>query len=133
MSRPRQETERLVRLTSRRWGGKHRWYCLYCGRRASQVDHFFPESTGGSSKPMNLVPACPTCNKHKMDREPMAWLKAVGVPIKRREWLWKVVHNPEFRILLEPPPHVWTLNYPAGNLIPRPERPKRASSGQKGK
>jgi HNH endonuclease len=40
--------------------------CFYCGRRPPEVtlhlDHFEPQSAGGSNDPDNLVTACAECN-----------------------------------------------------------------------
>lgn len=43
--------------------------CGYCGVRletdAFQVDHIYPLAKGGSNLDINLVAACPLCNKSK--------------------------------------------------------------------
>lgn len=46
-------------------------YCLTAQRIIGpllEVDHFIPESRGGSSEEENLWMACPMCNSHKSDR-----------------------------------------------------------------
>lgn len=50
----------LLELTNRK--------CAYCGKggRPLQVDHIYPKSKGGSSRPDNLTMACYVCN-HKKD------------------------------------------------------------------
>lgn len=48
---------------------KHR--CVYCGDRASTVDHIMPVSRGGAPRSwLNTVAACPPCNQTKADRTP---------------------------------------------------------------
>jgi 5-methylcytosine-specific restriction endonuclease McrA len=45
--------------------------CQYCGRKAPEVvlhlDHIFPQSKGGKSKPENLITSCLECNIGKQD------------------------------------------------------------------
>lgn len=53
------------------FGGK----CAYgCGRPASTADHVWPVARGGQSAPTNVVPACPSCNSSKKDRDPTPWI-----------------------------------------------------------
>jgi 5-methylcytosine-specific restriction endonuclease McrA len=47
-------------------------YCLTAQRIIGPllaIDHFIPESRGGSSDEENLWLACPMCNSHKADRQ----------------------------------------------------------------
>jgi 5-methylcytosine-specific restriction endonuclease McrA len=47
-------------------------YCLTAQRIIGpllEIDHFIPESRGGSSDEENLWLACPMCNSHKADRQ----------------------------------------------------------------
>jgi 5-methylcytosine-specific restriction endonuclease McrA len=47
-------------------------YCLTAQRIIGpllKIDHFIPESRGGSSDEENLWLACPMCNSHKADRQ----------------------------------------------------------------
>lgn len=39
--------------------------CYVCKGRATQVDHLFPRSLGGSNHPNNLAAICETCNKKR--------------------------------------------------------------------
>ncbi len=49
--------------------------CAYgCGRQAKAIDHVWPVSRGGQSRPDNLVPACTTCNSRKKAADPSPWL-----------------------------------------------------------
>lgn len=84
----------LIRTASKRWGGRHRWRCVYCGRVGNQVDHFWPEHLGGTSEARNLVPACEACNSRKKDQHPVEWMKLVGVPFERAKLLWEIFHDP---------------------------------------
>ena len=36
--------------------------CVYCGNKATAVDHIIPQSVGGSDKHKNLVASCKLCN-----------------------------------------------------------------------
>ncbi len=48
------------------------WACVYCGVSGQhdrlQLDHLWPEATGGCAVPGNVVPACPTCNSDRYDQ-----------------------------------------------------------------
>lgn len=47
-------------------------YCLTAQRIIGpllEIDHFIPESQGGTSDEENLWLACPMCNSHKADRQ----------------------------------------------------------------
>jgi HNH endonuclease len=47
-------------------------YCLTAQRIIGpllKIDHFIPESRGGTSDEQNLWLACPMCNSHKSDRQ----------------------------------------------------------------
>lgn len=83
MTRSLYASKELTRLTEERWGPKHRWSCVYCGRPASQVDHFWPLNTGGPDTAGNTVPSCQRCNRDKSDHAPFAWMVTVGVPESR--------------------------------------------------
>lgn len=61
-----EETKQLVRRRAR-------FACEYCGVSETSaggeltVDHFRPQSKGGSDEPDNLVYACVRCNLYKSD------------------------------------------------------------------
>lgn len=46
--------------------------CQFCGKALTSseatLDHFVPKSSGGETKPHNLVTACKTCNNQKSDK-----------------------------------------------------------------
>lgn len=51
--------------------------CAYCGTRGDMhMDHFIPLAQGGTHTLDNLVPACPTCNLNKQDKDPETWYRA---------------------------------------------------------
>lgn len=39
--------------------------CSYCGDEAESIDHIVPVAEGGGNDPLNLVPACQSCNSSK--------------------------------------------------------------------
>lgn len=49
--------------------------CVYCGRKATTVDHVFPKSLGGKDSYENCVAACTKCNGKKSNKllETMGW------------------------------------------------------------
>lgn len=66
--------------------------CVYCGKKATEVDHVRPLSRGGIEHGANLVPACKSCNSAKKDRLLNEWdevkiARAVTKSrIVRKEW-----------------------------------------------
>lgn len=49
--------------------------CAYsCDRRAEHLDHVIPVAMGGETVYGNMVPACPSCNSQKKDRDPLPWI-----------------------------------------------------------
>lgn len=49
--------------------------CAYsCGRKAEHLDHVIPVALGGKTVYGNMVPACPSCNSQKKDRDPLPWI-----------------------------------------------------------
>ena len=47
--------------------------CAYCGEPAQSLDHVHPKARGGLTVPLNLVPACLSCNRRKGHREVFSW------------------------------------------------------------
>ena len=66
----RQQTPNLEELVREELG----WNCIYCaipgGDERLQLDHLWPEATGGCLVIGNVAPACPTCNS---DRRDLPW------------------------------------------------------------
>lgn len=52
--------------------------CAYCPAPATTWDHVVPVVRGGDTTPLNIAPACSTCNSSKRDRNVWAWLAATG-------------------------------------------------------
>lgn len=131
MPRSRQETERLQALTIKRWGPRALWVCVYCGRPANQIDHFFPISQTGTNDDFNLVPACARCNRSKQDHDPVKWMKAVGVPFVRANLLWQMYwfKGLPWHLLRQGDielPRI-TLDYEPAKALKRPNRPIQGS------
>ena len=47
-----------------RSGGK----CVYCGAKATEIDHVIPRSNGGTNSSYNLVASCKSCNQMKSNK-----------------------------------------------------------------
>lgn len=58
------------------WEDRDTWSCVYCGGPFEHVDHVHPVSRGGTDDPMNLVPACATCNYKKHARHVLDFIAA---------------------------------------------------------
>ncbi|MBI3662046.1 MAG: HNH endonuclease [Acidobacteria bacterium] len=57
--------------------------CVFCGKKATQVDHATPRSRNGNTKKENLQPACLGCNSSKgakTSAEYIRWLKRKKIP-----------------------------------------------------
>jgi 5-methylcytosine-specific restriction endonuclease McrA len=39
--------------------------CVFCGKKATEVDHSIPKSKNGDTTKENLQPACQHCNRQK--------------------------------------------------------------------
>lgn len=50
--------------------------CVYCGNKATTIDHVHPQSKGGQDSFTNCVAACVTCNgkKGNMSLEELGWV-----------------------------------------------------------
>lgn len=47
--------------------------CIYCGKKAEQLDHIIPLSRGGQHSVGNLAPACKPCNLSKNNKLVSEW------------------------------------------------------------
>lgn len=61
--------------------------CLYCGRKATTVDHIQPRCQGGLSVWSNLCAACVACNSRKGGRTPEQAGMTLLWPIRSRRAL----------------------------------------------
>jgi 5-methylcytosine-specific restriction endonuclease McrA len=50
--------------------------CVYCGKKATTVDHVRPLFRGGWEHEDNLVPACKSCNFSKGTKLLTEWVRA---------------------------------------------------------
>ncbi|WP_245548379.1 HNH endonuclease [Gordonia araii] len=63
--------------------------CVYCGSRATTIDHVVPRSRGGQNTWDNCVACCAPCNRRKADRmlHELGWsLNRQPVAPKGRHW-----------------------------------------------
>ncbi len=49
--------------------------CVYCGRKATALDHIIPVSVGGQTVLNNLVASCTNCNVRKSNADWELWYK----------------------------------------------------------
>ena len=42
--------------------------CVYCGAKATEIDHIIPRSSGGTNSVYNLVASCRACNEKKSNK-----------------------------------------------------------------
>ena len=52
--------------------------CVYCGAKATEIDHVIPRSNGGTNSVHNLVASCRVCNKKKSNLSLKDFGKLVG-------------------------------------------------------
>lgn len=52
--------------------------CVYCGAKATEVDHVISRSNGGTNSVYNLVASCKSCNKKKSNLTLKSFGKLVG-------------------------------------------------------
>lgn len=79
-------------LTTEQWLGildKFNYQCCYCGQEydSLQQDHFVPVSKGGWYTETNIVPACPTCNASKNNKDYEDWYQYQSFYDAQRELL----------------------------------------------
>lgn len=54
--------------------------CVYCGAKATSIDHVIPVAHGGSSRRGNLLPACGSCNSRKKTMSLQEFLSLAKCP-----------------------------------------------------
>ena len=52
--------------------------CVYCGAKATEIDHVVPKANGGTDSTYNLVASCRACNKKKSNSSLKEFGKKVG-------------------------------------------------------
>lgn len=59
--------------------------CVYCGAKATEVDHIVPRANGGTNSVYNLVASCKNCNKNKSNLSLKDFGKLVGKDFSKLE------------------------------------------------
>ena len=52
--------------------------CIYCGAKATEIDHVIPRANGGTNSTYNLVASCKSCNQMKSNLSLKDFGKLVG-------------------------------------------------------
>ena len=73
--------QKLRSFIFNRSGGK----CVYCGNKATEIDHVIPKSNGGTNSSYNLVASCKTCNQMKSNLSLKDFGKLVGKDFSKLE------------------------------------------------
>ena len=58
--------------------GRSNGKCVYCGAKATEIDHVVPRANGGTNSTYNLVASCRNCNEKKSNLTLKAFGKSVG-------------------------------------------------------
>ena len=58
--------------------GRSNGKCVYCGAKATEIDHVIPRSNGGTNSTYNLVASCRACNQMKSNLTLKEFGKLVG-------------------------------------------------------
>lgn len=69
--------------------------CVWCGAKATTVDHIVPWSRGGSWFPHNLMAACYTCNQERLDDEARAYFEQVRDRVPKPERVLRLIYVAE--------------------------------------
>ena len=76
-------------FTGKEWNicrGSFNNKCCYCGKETDlQQDHFVPLAKNGEYTKNNIVPACPSCNVSKSDKDFFEWYPQQSFYSKKRE------------------------------------------------
>ena len=59
--------------------------CVYCGAKATEIDHVIPRANGGTDSTYNLVASCRACNEKKSNLTLKAFGKLVGKDYSKLE------------------------------------------------
>ena len=52
--------------------------CVYCGAKATEIDHVIPKAKGGTNSSYNLVASCKSCNQMKSNKTLKEFGKLMG-------------------------------------------------------
>ena len=58
--------------------GRSNGKCVYCGAKATEIDHVIPRSSGGTNSTHNLVASCKACNQMKSNKTLKEFGKLMG-------------------------------------------------------
>lgn len=88
------EANVIATLTASEWKqilADWNYSCAYCGRSLDTVhrEHFVPLIKGGAYAKGNIVPACPTCNRKKGDKDPVDFISSLGNALS----VWAKIQN----------------------------------------
>ena len=59
--------------------------CVYCGAKATEIDHIVPRAKGGTNSVYNLVASCRSCNEKKSNLSLKAFGKLMGKDFSKLE------------------------------------------------
>ena len=59
--------------------------CVYCGAKATEIDHVIPRASGGTNSAYNLVASCRACNQMKSNLSLKEFGKLVGKDFSKIE------------------------------------------------
>ena len=59
--------------------------CVYCGAKATEIDHVIPKSSGGTNSVHNLVASCRACNQMKSNKTLKEFGKLMGKDFSKLE------------------------------------------------
>lgn len=62
--------QKLRKMAFKKYGRR----CVYCGAKATHIDHLVPVSRGGTYSIENLRPSCKDCNLKKLDKTLLEFL-----------------------------------------------------------
>lgn len=70
-----------VNLSKREVLRRDEYMCQYCGKKSTQltIDHIIPKHAGGTNDWLNVVAACPPCNRRKGGKTP----DQANMPLRR--------------------------------------------------
>ncbi|MCB0035786.1 MAG: HNH endonuclease, partial [Anaerolineales bacterium] len=70
-----------VNLSKREVLRRDEYMCQYCGKKTTQltIDHIIPKHAGGTNDWLNVVAACPPCNRRKGGKTP----DQANMPLRR--------------------------------------------------
>ncbi len=80
------------------------YICVYCGKRAQEVDHVIPIKRGGAGIPENGVACCRRCNNKKRSSMDEKWMMRGMIVAAVREAIhpvWETIKTRELVTILQ--------------------------------